>query len=161
MSALVVASNHLEACRAWQEIIAAQSTVQAKDAAGSEAVHALKDQTHLGTRKLIVAGDVSMFFPDGIDRSEEETRPVIQFGETKAQGWLGRPGYKRIGQQAFIDWVLYNPHVLGPAEDVLHNTDAQSLLEDELQYRLPLDQQLRRPLHFPVGLINYALCYDR
>jgi hypothetical protein len=161
MPELVVASNHLETCKGWQEVISAQTTVKAKDEAGRAALDSLKGQTYFGTRKLILDGDASLFFPDGVDRLEEEICPVMQFGETTAQGWLGRLTYKRIKQEGFIAWTLYRPRVLGPVEDAYVTAEQQSLLEDEPIYRLPIDQSLRRPLHFPVSLINYAIGYEK
>lgn len=161
MSELVVANNYLEACQIWQGIINSQPTVKAKDEAGREALNALKNQTYLGTRKLILGGDAAMFFPDGIDTLDESMWPIMQFGEIKAHGWLGRLSYKRIKEEAFIDWPLYNPSVLGPAEDEYITPHDQSAISDEPLYRLPIDQTLRRPLHFPVNMINYALCYDK
>jgi hypothetical protein len=161
MSTLEVANNHLEACKGWQEVINAQTTIQAKDEAGRIALESLQGQTYHGTRKLIVSAEAALFFPDGIDRLQEEAWPGMQFGETKAEGWLGRLSYKRLKKEAFIDWTLYNPRVLGPVEEDYVSAEEHGLIEDEPLYRLPIDQPLRRPLHFPVGLINYALCYDR
>jgi hypothetical protein len=161
MPELAVAHNHLEACQIWQGIINDQPTVKAKDEAGHEALKALKGQTYLGTRKLILGGEAAMFFPDGIDTLDEAIWPIMQFGAITAHGWLGRLSYKRIKQEAFIDWALYHPCVLGPAEDEYITPQDQSAVSDEPLYRLPIDQTLSRPLHFPVDMINYALCYDK
>lgn len=159
MSELAVAHDYLEACQFWQEILNAQESVAEKMQAGREAMSSLSDQTFYDTRKVIVGADAAMFLKDGVTGLDQEIWPNVQFGEMKTRGWLGRLTTFGLKNQVFIAWTLYEPVVLGPAKEIeVSQEETGSDINDS--YRLPLNTQLRRPLHFPVGLINYAICYE-
>lgn len=165
MAEMFVAEGLLETCRAWQEVINSQETVEAKDEAGAEAQKKLREETFEGTRKVIVRGETALFVPDGSDHLEEEIWPVVQFSRIATRGWLGRPNYVRLGENSTLTLPIHDPSVIGLADEigempVMTAEQATDGIDSDL-YLVQLDRPLKRTLHFPVGLIDYALCYGR
>jgi hypothetical protein len=161
MSEVAVAQNYLEACQAWQEVISAQPTIDAKEEAGQEALLALANQTFYSDRRVIVSGATALYLPDKTGGLEEKIWPYMQFGEICTRGWLGRLNYIQMRDECFLDWTVYDPSIIGPAQEIEIEAGDETAAQDPDIYRLPLDKMLRRPLHFPVNLINYALCYKK
>lgn len=161
MSEFKVALDYLEACQAWQEVISAQPTVETKDAAGDEARKSLMWHSFHDTRNIIIGGEAALYIPDGTADLEEKVWPYVQFGELVTAGWLGRTYYMRLREEATLIWPVYEPRVLGPSEEINGAPTDDETNKDEPSYRLLINEPLKRTLHFPVGLINYALCYGR
>lgn len=158
MAEIPTATNYLEACQAWQEVINAQQSIEDKNAAGDEALRHLSGQTFQGTRQVVVDGETALYLPDGTS-PEEQVWPFMQFERIISRGWLGRLNYVRMREEAVITWALYDPSVVGPVQE--EQIDPGDTDSAEPLYQLPIDQPTRRALHFPVGLINYAICYDK
>ena len=160
MGELVVMGDYLQACQGWQGVINAESTIAGKNAAGDEAVRTMSGRTFHDDRRVIVAGEAAIYLPDGSSDLEEKIWPYMQFGELKTSGWLGRLNYIQMREEAFLAWGIYDPRVLGPTqEEVIEPTEFAT--DKDPAYYLPIDKPLKRTLHFPVGLINYALPYSK
>jgi len=158
MSELKVCNDYLEACQAWQQVIDGESTMEAKLEAGDSALKSLVNNDFRGTRKVIVDADTALFIPDQSAPMDEQFWPFMQFGRVITRGWLGRLNVVKMSGECFIDWALYNPSVIGPvAESEIDLSDDAP--DESLLHALPIDRTMQRTLHFPVGLINYAICY--
>lgn len=162
MSDIAVAHDYLEACKTWQTIINAEGTMDGKQAAGRAALEGLKNQTFHDTRRVIVGGEAALYLPDGTSGLEEQIWPLMQFGEVVTRGWLGRLNFVALGKEAFLDWAIYDPSVIGPiSQEEIDGTTPDDPAAAEILHALKIDQTQKRALHFPVGLINFAICYGR
>ena len=100
---------------------------------------------YFGAKKLEVHTFGAYAFPD--DGTFESTiYDVIQFGEMRVKGYLSDIAYARVGAIKVLTWVML---------DVVIREANGSVFEDSGDSKkLPV---LRRPIHFPVGLIEAAL----
>jgi hypothetical protein len=154
-------NDYLTLCQSWQTAINRQTTTDAKRITVTEAFNALKNQTFHGSRKVVVHGEGVMYVPDGVAPLEEALWPRMQFREVQTEGWLGRLYALPHKNEFTLTWPIYDAHVLGPVQDEEIVINPGTTEGDELMYPLPLGTRLNRPLHFPVGLIDYALCYSK
>lgn len=165
MANMYIANNYLESCKGWQEVINAQASAEAQMEAATAAQKALGKETFYDCRHVIVRGEVALFVPDNSDPLEEQVWPLVQFDQIATRGWLGRPSLVKIKSNTSLTWPIFDPSVIGLRDELGYfNEVAEPLDEDDLDstpYPIALDKPLRRTLHFPVSLINYALCYQR
>ncbi|PIZ61912.1 hypothetical protein COY17_03380 [Candidatus Saccharibacteria bacterium CG_4_10_14_0_2_um_filter_52_9] len=159
MAETEITGNYLTDCRIWQKIISGMDTRAAKAIAGRQALGALRNRTSHDSRNVILSADAALQIPDGTNPTEETLWPYLQYGEMQTRGWLGRLFCVPMKKDVLLTWALYDARVLGPVEEDYITPDAPGLEEDKPEFRLPIDQPLRRAIHFPVGLINYAVPY--
>jgi hypothetical protein len=161
MSETEFTENYLADCRIWQKMISAQPTMEAKNHVGKEAFRALRNRTFNNSRHVIVRGDVALQIPDGTNQLEQRLWPILQYGEVQTRGWLGRLYCVPMKDDMVLTWPIYDARVLGPIEEDYITPGSSELDADRPEFRLPIDEPLRRALHFPVGLIDYAISYSR
>ena len=148
-----IADILLKASLGWQELVDHAPTLKAKQAAGQEACIALAGiNGYFGTRKILVKSETALMFSDGYQ--EGDLWSAIQFRGLLAKGWLGRVNYVSMNGHGTLTWPIYDAQVIN-TEEVEICTDDELPPDDE--HRLPTDR-IRRPIHFPVGVIDYALC---
>ncbi len=154
---LFVATNFLETCQGWQEVIDAEADPQARLVAAQLACDALAGQHDFrGATKVIVGSEAALMMRDGMS-TDEAIWPYLQFGALRLRGNLGRAQYVAFGQNGSLSWMLTGADVLDPPAEVeLSAEDGMS--EMSFDYYLPHDRPVRRPLYLPVNLIDYALC---
>ena len=151
-----VANDFLVACRGWQEVVNAQSTMEAKDEAGDYARQSLsQDHRFHGASKVIVKAETALMMPDGTS-GEEAIWTVLQFDELRVVGDLGRLQYFRFNKEGTLAWMIQNARAIGISQEVELGAENNESLE--LDYYLPSKAPVRRAMYFPVSLIDYALC---
>lgn len=157
--ATAMSETYLEECQAWQKVISVQPNLDAKSKTGKQALRALKNRTSHGSRHVLVGADIALQIPDGTNPLEEQIWPYLQFGELKTKGWLGRLYCVGMKDDVLLTWPIYHASILGPTEED-YLIPGEGLSDDVPDFRLPIEEPLSRSLHFPVGLINYAVVYD-
>lgn len=161
MTELSYARNYLEECQGWQKAINSEPTLAGKNIAIQTAFHTLKGRTfhNAHKRNVIVQGDTALQIPDGTSSVEERIYPVIRYGKVLTEGWLGRL-YCVNMKEPILTWPIYAPRVLGPVDEEFITPEIDDADAEQLLFRLPIDRPLSRPLHFPVSLIDFAICHD-
>jgi len=160
MAEIYVAEGYLESCLGWQELISAQPTPDAQDAAGDEAQRKLAKETPHGVRKIIVRGEEALFAPDGSDPDAEQIWPLVRFSGIATRGWLDAPSLIRSGDDLSLAWPILNPSVIRLEDEVGSLPDAMDRQADENGFMITLHERLRRTLHFPVRFIEATMPYD-
>lgn len=152
---LFVPDGLLEVCKGWQEIVDLEATREAKDAAGLHASELLwHEKGFRGTRKVIVKGDMAWM----LDDAKPEEDPGVNFRGLTVAGWLGRITYVRIEDFGSLTWPIYTARVFTHDQEVRAPQSTE-----QLEKALQADYQttsgtVRKPLHFPVNFVDYALC---
>ncbi len=160
MPDLFVAEGYLESCRAWQEAINRQPTLEERVAASEEAQIKLGDETPHGVNRVIVHGDEALFVPDGSDPDDERIRPLVRISNIATRGWLARPSVVQSGENVSLAWPVLNPSVIRIGEEATTLTEAMDIQVDEDGSMIPLHQRIKRTLHFPVSFIKTTMPYD-
>lgn len=145
MNELFMPRDFLETCKGMQEVLAVQPP-DMQDDAGREACSILgPNPEYYGSKKLELHTLGAYAFPN--DGTFESTiYDVVQFGEMRVKGYLSDIAYARVGSIRVLTWMMI---------DVVIREANGSVFEDlGNSKKLP---SLRRPVHFPVGLIESAL----
>lgn len=154
---LFVASNFLETCKAWQEVVGIEQDREAKKRAAKAACVSLDGKRdYHGATKVIVQSEAAVMMDDGMS-TDETIWPWVSFGSLLLRGDLGRAQYVTFGEQVSIAWMLTSSELLDAGKEY-ELADLDNDNNGELDYYLPDSGIIRRPLYLPVNLIDYALC---
>lgn len=154
---MFVATNFLESCRGWQEVISREDDPVVKVAAAKMACEGLgRQHDFYGASKVIVRSETALMMADGMS-TDELVWPYLQFGNLRLRGDLGRAQYVAFGTEGTLAWMLTNAEVVDPPTE-LELSAEDGMGEMEYGYYLPHDAPIRRPLYLPVNLIDSVLC---
>src|SRR5437868_5603441 len=90
MSGPQLTGNYLADCRLWQRSIDEQVNLNDKSVVGEAALLSLRGRVPNGSRHVIVGADSALQIPDGSSPLEEQLWPMLQYGQIRTRGWLGR-----------------------------------------------------------------------
>lgn len=152
---LFLATNLLETCRGWQEVISSIPDKEGKDAAGQHALSTIRSHDFHGENTVVVKTDLALMMEDGSSQ-EEMLWPIQEFSNLRLMGHLGKVAYLSFPDQGLISWRLVDARVVDPLPEptIVDDMNDDSL---EFPYYLPVERKVRRSIYLPVSMIDYAL----
>lgn len=156
MIELFAPRNLLETCQGVQEVIVASPPeVQDKVGLDFEKMMGQKVDYH-GARKLEIHGREAYGLPDGLT-TESSIWPTVEYGQLRVRAQLSGIQYWRIGSQPTLLWMTVEPQF----RDLWGELDALVSMDPTTEYevadRVTMGTSLRRPLYFPVNMIESVL----
>lgn len=151
--------NFLEECRGWQQALTGVTDPLMSDGIGHQACLSLNGKAnYYGSKRIIIRAQGAFVF--SIVKAKSETRTKgFQFPEVTAKGSLGNVQYSRFGEAGVLSLPIYSAQLLRSSE--VTADEIFEMLDDDphaLETSLPGDRPLRLPLHFPISLVEFALC---